>query len=229
MNYPDIVKKIYKNTGTNVASYPPDIMLIDINNGKERTESVIIKNDNRWQWDDINFDDLPIGVTDLKSGQQDYGYDVTHLSISRMRVKDRDLKWHVLQPIDEDDQNYAVVMDDTQQGQPKRYDKRGASLFLGPIPDYELADGLEVTFQRAGKPVTIADLTDVTAKPGFNSLFHELVVLWPSHDFWLPKKPEMSTGFLRKITMLEADMATSYNRRAKDEVARMRPARESNR
>ena len=160
-------------------SYTAANLLITINQAYEEVVAKILNADGRWQWDDTNRTDLPIGTTTLVNGQQDYAFDTTHLKIIGVSVKDNSGNFYKLDPIDPND----ITGDRTEYletaGRPLYYDKIGNSVFLYPKPDngvsVTLAAGLKVYFQRTADIFTSEQVTTGTKVPGFASPFHMLL------------------------------------------------------
>lgn len=224
----EIVSTIYKNTKTNSVSYPASDMLVDINNAYNRVASVIIKANAKWQWSDTNNTDLDIATTALVASQRDYTIALSFLEILQARVKDSSGNWTKLLPKNVEDQDYQDTIDSTATGLPKYYDKSGTSVFLGPIPNYSQAASLEITFQRGPASFTSGEVTTGTKQPGFNSLYHELIPLWVSYDYWLVNDVSQARGFFTKIQMLESEIRSDYAGRNKDERNGLRPAYQNN-
>lgn len=197
-----------------------------INEGLNRVVSLILKSDGRWQFDDQNNTDLPIGTTSLVTTpgaeQQDYTFDVSHLKILNVEVKDNNGQWHTLIPIDQSDlQNTNVTDFMSEPGLPLYYDKLGSSVFLYPPPlaaDVTEANGLKVRFQR---PPSYFVSTDTTKTPGFNSLYHELVALIAARDYAFDKTLSCAEGLASRVTEKEQDLIEDYTIRNKDEKTKL--------
>lgn len=224
----DIVSKIYKDTKTDSVAYPAADMLIEINAAMDRVTSLIIKADNKWQWDDSNQTDLPVATTALVLNQKDYTLSTSHLKITRMRVLDSSGTWHVLIPIDQADQDYSDREDSTTTGLPIYYDKSGNSVFLSPIPNYSQLASLEITFQRQSALFTSGEVSTGTKSPGFNPLYHVLVPLWVTYNYWLVNDQSLCNGFMKEIMAKEDALTSDYNMRGKDDIFRMTPLRQNN-
>lgn len=143
-----------------------------VNQALDRFFAIALTSDGSWQFDDINYTDLPIGVTDLVSGQQDYAFASDVLSVDKILVKDSAGNWLELQPVDIHEKRLAsrnIWQLPGSSGIPTSYDKFANSIFLDPIPNYNSVGGLKVVFKRnASKFVS----SDTTKEPGIPSLFH---------------------------------------------------------
>jgi hypothetical protein len=197
-------------------------MTDDENIAMDRVASLIMKADARWQFDDTNETDLPIATTDIVEGQEDYSLETAHLDVTMVRVKYPDGTWHTLKPIDQGD-----ICDDEigQTGLPTKYDKLGTSIFPLPIPNYSLAGAIELRFKRGPSYFLTSD---TTKSPGFNSLYHNLIALWPAYDFALINLPTLAAGYFNAIQVKEAALVNDYANRAPDQI-NVRPRVESSR
>lgn len=191
-----------------------------LNEGLNRVTSLILQADGRFQFDDTNNTDLPIGTTSLITDQQDYSFAIEHLKILRVEVKDSAGNWHLISPIDQD-QIYNQSLTDFMKtsGLPAYYDKMGASVFLYPKPNYSQASSLKVWFQRPPSYFTIADTTKV---PGFNSIYHRLVALIACRDYAMSKSLGNSKTLVDMVAQGEQDLQDAYALRSKDEHITLR-------
>ncbi len=207
-----------------------------LNEALNRVTSLILTADGRWQFDDTNYTDIPIGTTNLVttagSEQQDYAFAATHLKITRVECMDSTGAWHLLQPIDQA-QLYNQSLTDFMNtaGFPTYYDKIGNSIFLYPKPlaaAVTATAGLKVFFQR---PPSYFSYTDTTKTPGFNSMYHELVALIASKNYAISKSLPVAggvmrggfkTGLLARVDEAEQDLIDSYALRNKDDHLKMR-------
>lgn len=211
-------------------SYTAANLLITTNQAYEEVVAKILDADGRWQWDDTNRTDLPIGTTTLVNGQQDYAFDTTHLKILGVSVKDKDGVYVKLQPVDSDDMG---DVDRSQfystSGLPGYYDKIGNSVFLYPAPDngvsVTLSAGLKVYFQRTADVYTSAQVTTGTKVPGFASPFHMLLAYKAALPYCMNYKKDRVPGIVNEIAKLEKDLVKFYSKRDKEERAVMTPKR----
>lgn len=223
MTIADIVSSVYMKTKTNSTSFTAANMLIYINNAYNRVVSLILQADGRWQWDDDNQTDLPIATTTVTSGQQDYSISVSHLKVLRVELKGNGGTYFTkLEPIDIADREYIV--DNTTTGVPEYYDIQGGSVFLYPIPNYTQAASLKIYFQRGPAEFTSGEVTTGTKKPGFNSLYHDLIPLWVAYNYAIDNGLPSAAGFLSEIQRKEAEIPIDYGKRNKDDKDRFTPS-----
>lgn len=197
-----------------------------LNEAYNRVTSLILTSDGRWQWDDTNNTDYPIGTTSLVttvgSEQQDYQFTTSFLWIQRVEVLDAAGNWRLLKPIDQADIYDQSLTDFLKTaGLPIYYDKIANSLFLYPKPlatSVTSANGLRVWFQR---PPSYFITTDTTKVPGFNSLYHRLIALIASRDYAAFKQLSTSQALGDLVQQQEDSITESYALRNKDEHTRL--------
>ena len=197
-----------------------------INEAMNRVATLIMTADGRWQFDDTNNTDYPIGSTDLVvtagSEQQDYAFDITMLRITRVEVKDSTGAWKKLEPIDQGDLFDTSLTDFLNTpGLPRYYDKLANSIFIYPKPvasAVTATKGLRVWFQRPPSYFTVSDTTKV---PGFNSLYHRLVATIASRDYAVFKQLSVASALGTLVQQQEDSLIENYALRNKDEPIRL--------
>lgn len=225
MTYSQLISKIYFLSTSNSTSYPIADLTIEANNALERVASLILRADGRWQWDDSNQTDLPIGTTALVQDQQDYAIPSTDIRITRLEVKDSSGNWQLLRPLDQKDLYNTSLTDFLKtSGVPIYYDKIGNSIFLYPKPNYAQAASLKVYFQR-GPSLFLT--SDTTKTPGFNSLYHDLIALWPAYNYSMANGLDQADRLMKQILTKEEALQEDYALRGKDENLALRPRRKS--
>lgn len=226
MTIADIQTEARALVDADTTSYPAALMLIRNNTSMEDIAADILDADGRWQWDDTNRTDLPIGTTTLVNGQSDYAFDTTHLKILGVSVKDKDGTFIKLEPIDTDDMG---DIDRSQfyptSGLPGYYDKIGNSVFLYPAPDngvsVTLSAGLKVYFQRTADLFTSAQVTTGTKVPGFASPFHILVAYMSALPYAQSYKKDRVPMIMEYIRNKREELKKFYSKRDKEERAIM--------
>jgi hypothetical protein len=176
--------------------------------------------DGRWQIDDTTATDLPIGTTDLVSGQRDYTFAGDVLVVNKILVKDSAGNWSELYPVDTvQTQNnvYARntwVLPTNDVGTPRTYDKLANSIFLDPVPNYNSTGGLKCVFSRN---FTKFISTDTTAVPGIPSIFHPYLTLYAAYPFLRDQGKANAKDVQMEILKTEEAIQEFYNKRIKDE------------
>lgn len=177
-----LVQDAYYEVKANTVSYPIADVVRNANNGLDTVVTLILGADGKWQFDDTNATDLPIGSTDIISGQQDYSFDEEYLVIKSIEISDQYGNWRRLIPLDNDDllKTQALSALDLQSGNPTHYDKMGESIILYPIPNYNLrldeegTAGIRAYFQRK---ISYFEITDTDKEPGFAKHLHKYISL----------------------------------------------------
>jgi hypothetical protein len=175
--------------------------------------------DGIWTVDDTNHDDQPRAYTDLVSGQSDYAIlgaspdtDKDWLEVIGVNCKNAGGVWYELKYIADKRFGEPKTQRDTVSGEPVSFYLEGTQLFLDSAPSYSSEGGLEVIFNRA--PLYFVS-TDTTKRPGFNTLFHEYLVLQPTYWWEKYKKVGDPEQTKRDIKEMEKDMADFYSNRNK--------------
>lgn len=219
MQYSDIKSKVYLFTKSNVNSIPDATMVILVNNALERVESMIMRYDGRWNWDDSNQIDLPIATTSLVTSQQDYSILTSFLNVLRVELKDSNGNWIKLEPFDQSDLKYQTITDYMKtSGTPRQYDLIGNSIFLYPAPNYTQADSLKIYYQR---PPSYFVAADTTKQPGINPLYHNLIALYASYDYAIANGLKNANQLMASIQVQEDSMEEDYSNRLNDEPLRL--------
>lgn len=212
-----IVEDIDWLVDSDSTSYPIAHKTRNINAWLDRVSALILQADAKWEWDDTNQSDLPIGTTALTAGQQDYGIDSTYLKIRKVAIKDTNGDLFYLDPMDEADlRGYPELLDSGRAtGKPTKYALVGNSIVLDVAPDYTQAAGLKVYFQRN---VSYFTVSDTTKTPGFAPMFHRILSYGPALDYAVKQdyQETKKNDLKQKIAQLEAGILNFYANRDQD-------------
>lgn len=220
VNLTDIRNKVYFLTSTSSSSFPDAQLVVEANNALDRVTSLIHASDGRWQWDDDNNTDLPIATAALVTSQQDYQLTTDHLEVTRVEIKDTSGNWSLLQPFDQKDvYNQSLTDFMKTAGMPQYYDKIGVSIFLYPTPNYSQAASLKLYFKRGPSYFTTSD---TTKKPGFSSIYHELIPLWIAYNFAIANGKQNAQMIYAQIQAKEDQLREEYSLRSVDDPPRLR-------
>jgi hypothetical protein len=226
MNFTAIQKRIWRRSKTNSTSYPIADLTDDVNVALDHVVSLIMQVDGRWQFDDENQTDLPIATTDIVAGQQDYSLLVAHLEVTRVEMLGPDGKWHLLTPSDQTDVHDRALSEIATDGRiPRSYDKIANSIILDRAPTFSQPGGLKVWFKR-GPSYFVS--SDTTKTPGYNPLYHDLLVLWPVYEKLSDNELDGADRVMVQIEGKEAALTASYSRRSKEPI-RVTPRTHSSR
>ncbi len=223
-NKQGLVQDVYFWTGTDSVSFVIAEITRLANFALNSVVSLIMRSDKRWEFDDLNFSDFPIGTQTLVVGQHDYSVLFTQqaeantpLNIIRVKILGSDGYYYTISPINRRDIPDSVF--DESNGLPRMYAKMGNSILLYPAPasgNVTLAKGLEVQFQRV--PSYFA-ATDTTKEPGFNENYHRLIPLYISRDFCLANNiTNRLVGITNEITRIESQLKKDYEQRSAEDT-----------
>lgn len=225
-NKQGIVEDIDFLVDSDSVTYPIEQKTRNVNLALDKTVSLILGADGRWQWDDSNNTDLPIGTTDISASQQDYSFDNEYLVITRIQVKDPSGNWTDLTPIDGSDTEKLARTDlQGTTGTPTQYDKLGASIFLYPIPNYSSTGGLRAFFQRRADYFTISD---TIKEPGFAKHLHRYLSLSAAWDFAFAKGLSKLNFIKSEMLIMEKNIQAFYSYRPKDERPKLSVLNQNN-
>lgn len=164
------------------------------------------------RWDDINQTDLPIGKTNLVSGQSDYkiteddnSLDILNLARIRVLTSSSGTEFQELTRMFPDDERALDAMspNPSVSGIPTHFLESGNVTFLYPEPNYAATLGIQYFFEREQSYFAS---TDTTKEPGIPKPFHELLALYPALDWnviYRPKDVQLLTELRLRITKKE--------------------------
>lgn len=217
-----IVEDIDFLCDTDDTSYPIAQKVRNVNRWGDKFVALALNSDGRWQWDDTNWTDLPIGRQDLVAEQYDYqilaaspstGQDF--LRVLRVEVLDSSGNWTKLKRIDQADiYNQSLTDFLKTSGTPLYYDDMANTIFLYPKPSANITLGLKVYFQRNFSYFTSSDTTKV---PGIPSVFHRYLSLGASFDYAVKKQLPQKNDINVEILKMEEAIKEFFAFRNKDE------------
>lgn len=201
-----------------------------INLALDRALHLILKADGRWQFDDSNHTTYPILTGNLVAGQRDYSFTADSdsnliLEIDRVfaRVSTSD-PYYELQPVDAQSDPEAKIYGYTDgqntQGSPYTYDKTSTGIFLDPIPDANVTNGLKLYVSREG---SYFSTSDTTKTPGFSGLYHDFIPLFASYDYAKANRLDVQETLKRDLLEMEKALSEAYARRDQHQRPVMSP------
>jgi len=184
----------------------------NVNIAWDEVVAELYKADPNHKWDDSNNVNFPIATTELKANLDHYTMLDSSLVVYRVRMKDTNGAWVTLTP------KIRSELTDTElnaTGTPSQYFKLAGAIFPLPVPNYGVAAGVELTFQRGGNHFAI---TDTDSSPGFNSQFHQILAIKAA------KRYAVANGMTKKVSVLtdmekevSGKMLEHYQLRSPDE------------
>jgi len=209
-------------------SYSAPDMLRRVNNAYEQVVGWLINADGKWQFDDTNYGDFPIGTFTLVNSQSKYSFNDKFLQIMDVQVKDANGKYRLITPIDQKDfdQRDRLRLPLRERfatdGYPLFYDKLSSdTLELHPAPDngvtVTLDAGLRIYFKRTADIFTSAEVTTGTKVPGFDSTFHVILSYMAAVPFCMSYKKDRVGLYQSEVLRLKTEILEQYTKRSKDE------------
>jgi hypothetical protein len=175
--------------------------------------------DQRWSFDDNNYTDLAIAQTNLNATQRDYQFALEHLEIEKVLIQTPDGTWKELTPLRQTENQQTYFENNTgNSGVPRRYEKRGSTIFLDVVPDYSVTNGLKVYFSRGASYFVTTDTTKV---PGFASIFHKFIPIHASAEYAVDREMPSAKNLYEKLLQEEQAIKDFYANRGKDEKPRL--------
>jgi len=158
---------------SDTTSYPIKAFTRNANFALDKYNSLALKADGTWKFNDTNQSNELIDVTqNLVNGTQKYAIQATWLKIGRVRIKDSSRNFVTLLRMDRSKQSDNQL--NASSGTPVGYFVLGNYLYLDKAPNYNSTGGLEVQFQQGASYFTY---TDTTKTPGWAPQFHRLISL----------------------------------------------------
>jgi hypothetical protein len=231
VNNTGIVQQIRQLMRVDSNQWATSKIVNSVNNYLDMVTGYAIATDRRFQFDDSNHTKLPIGTTNIISGQTDYSFLTDEqgnrvLTLTRVDIKDSAGNWEKLEELDETEENEAldtVVVSGTPTGYYKIADN---VVRLNRIPTTSVTSGLKFYFQRT--PSYFA-ATDTTKEPGVPSLLHRGFIIAGAYDGALT----LGLGNLQPLSVEmqkeEKKMVQYFSGRNEDVRKRMTVRQESTR
>lgn len=176
-NQQDICSDIDFWASTDSVTYPIEDKTRNANFALSRVTTKIMKADRTWKHVSNNATSIPIAVTSLEAGVDNYSLASTHLKILRVRIKGPDGVYRTVTARDRKGISDEIL---NTPGTPTSYDKIGGSLMPVPVPNYSADEGIEIEYQPGADYFLV---TDTSKEPGFNADFHRLVSLYAARDY----------------------------------------------
>ena len=218
-----ICQKIDRLCDSDDTSYPRLNKTAEVNDAYEEVIGDLINADGTWQWDDTNYDDLPIGTQTLVSGQNAYTFSDKFLQLLEVQIKGKDGKFRIITPIDQREYSDEAPLEEdfSTAGEPIYYDKvSDDTIKLYPAPDngvsVTLASGLKIKFKRTAAIFTSAEVTAGTKVPGFASPYHSILSYMSAIPYCMIYKKDRVALYEKRVMDLKKELIELYSGREKD-------------
>ena len=224
MNIADINSETRLLCDADSTSYPDADLLRRTNVGYEQVIGWLINADGKWQFDDTNYGDFPIGTFTLVDSQGKYSFNDKFLQIMDVQIKDINGKYNIITPIDQKDFDTTFPLREqfSTDGYPLFYDKLSSdTIELLPAPDngvtVTLDAGLRIYFKRTADIFTSAQVITGTKVPGFDSTFHVILSYMAAIPFCMSYKKDRVGFYQSEVLRLKQEILKQYTKRSKDE------------
>ena len=227
--YRSIIHQAWKLCDANITSYPLQDVIRELNGYFEELVGDIINADGRWQFDDSNYTDFPIGTYTLVNGQSRYSFNDKFLQLEEVQILNKNGDYQIIHPIDQKEYSNLVPLSEAYgvSGFPQFYDKvSDDTIDLLPAPDngvsVTLASGLKIKFKRTSKLYTMSDSTTITSgeesrEPGIPSPYHMIFPYAIAIPYNESYHPERVARQQLKLNTLRDKLLKHYGRRQKDQ------------
>lgn len=196
-----------------------------VNNYHDKVTGYAIGSDRRFQWDDTNHTELPIGTRDLTINVTDYSFLTDEqgnsiLTLTRVEMLEAGY-YRMLLPVDKNDESYDQDAFGQISGVPRYYDKIADNVIrLDAIPTATVTNGLRFHFQRIGSRFAA---TDTTKSPGVAPILHRGYVVAAAYDIALTLGRENLQPLSVEMQKEEAFMIQYFSIRGMDNDMRLQP------
>jgi hypothetical protein len=225
-----LVQQVRQLTRLDATQWATSKIVNSVNNYLDMVTGYAISEDAKFQWDDTNHSKLPIGTTNLVSGQSDYSFLTDEqnnriLTLTRIEIKDSGGNCTKLEVLDETQEPLAldaVIV----SGWPTGYYKLADNVIrLNKLPSSSVTSGLKFYFQRTPSYFTA---TDTTKEPGVAAILHRGFVIAGAYDAALTLGLQNLQALSVEMQKEEQHMVRYFSDRNKDEVSSITPFAESN-
>lgn len=227
-NQAGLIQECEDLTGLGVAGISGNANQLDkfvrrMNKWNDKVQTMILSVQDEWDYDDSNHTDFPIMTADLAASQQDYALPATGLQIKRVEITYDNSSWYRVEPMDINEYGKATSQSTNITGDFSKdapyYDIQYNSIFLYPVPDAAVTNGLKIWVSR--EVTTFAD-TDTTKEPGFDRQFHEILALGASYDYCKEKGLPQTEVLKRDLIEMEDRLRKYYSDKQVDRVMSMK-------
>lgn len=188
-----------------------------INEAYSQYVQIALQSDGKWQFDDNNYTDYPIAVTNLIQNQQDYQFLTSMVDILSVEIQNSAGIWYTLGEVDEQElANDRVSMSQRfiVPSQPSWFNRTANSIFILPAPNYSVTGGIKVKYQRPPAYFLSADTAKV---PGFTDLAHEYLADYATWKYAVDHGMSIATGYRGMLdTWEQVKIPNLYLKREKD-------------
>lgn len=221
MNYTALVTDTRFLTRTDSTEYTAAQVTQNLNNWYHRAVTIILDSQDDWDFDDPNHGNQNyIKTYNLTASTQLVDIDVLTnkiLKIKRVEVTYDGTTWYKANPMDIGEYSKSVstttnISSDFSKTQPY-YDLVGENIYLYPIPDANVTNGLKIWFVREVDEFTTGDSAQ---EPGIDEPFHKYLSLGAALDYAVAYNLENKNNLSELLADYEQRMRAYYGRKDMD-------------
>jgi len=182
MTIKQILDRITFYTGLDENIFSASDRLVSVNIAYDKLHSIILESQDEWDFDDSNYDDLPIAFTNLTASQGTYLLPDTLYKTNKIEINYGSGLVKAM-PLDLNETNLSEseVLERVSVDKPY-YRIFGRTIKFYPTPTADVTSGIQVYYDREVESFTDADVTTGTKEPGFDRLFHDYIAIQASID-----------------------------------------------
>lgn len=230
----DLATLIDKLCDTTDTSFPLEEKVLYINPGLQELVGELVVIDGKFEYDDTNYTDLPIGTGTLVDGQTQYTFSAEYLRVLGIHILNDDgTRYRKIKPLDISEMNglspdefFGVDSSGNPlKGIPTHYDLLGDSIFLYPAPDttqVTAAAGLKIYFQRDADLFTTSDTTQ---EPGLPSSYHSILAYMAAIPYCMKYHKDRVVLYQNKVAEMKENLLKFFGKRHEDDrhIMRIKP------
>lgn len=193
-----------------------------VNRAFDKVLPLVLSYTDHLRFDDPNHSDAPIGTFDLESGKGNYTVDTDDNSLAILNIVNVSIltgssatEYQPLERVTLDDPRAPRMLspNPSDSGVPTAFLEHDNTIFFDKKPNYNATAGGKIIFEREPSYFTSSD---TTKQPGIPKPFHELLALYPSHDYLIVYKPDnqmLITRVENEITKQEKNLSDMVSKR----------------
>lgn len=199
-NNQDCVSEVLKTCNATVATYPLKDITRRFNAALDWYFYLAFTADERWSFDDLNQSSPALESITMTSGVNKYALDTfvsEIINVLRVEALDPAGNPFLLKPFDAEQIGYqSLVQFSSGAGIPSRYRKYGKWLYLDSTPNYTIANGISLYFNRPASRMVVSDTTKI---PGVPSIHHTYLCLKAAIPFLIEKKLPQLQAVMKEV------------------------------
>ena len=228
MKLSDISQRITFYSGQDTNNFPDADRLMAFNIAMDEIETLILRSQDDWEFDDFNQSGDPVFTFDTVANQQAYPIaiiDANIVQIKRVEITYDGNLWNKATEMGFEE--YTNALDTTSVGnyftqQEPKYALIGNNIWFFPIPTAAIVKGVRVIVGRLQVPITSVHWTTGSVVPGINRDFHDAIAKKVAYDFCFVKSLNNASTLKLEWEADKQKIADWYAHRAKDKKYQLR-------